>query len=145
MAHRAMIDSTAYDIYGGRTLVGGTAYSVTGGRTLADGTAYGISFASGKHMVYLTGSGGEDTVYAVIGGVTYTGSAEVEAAHGEEIEAWSFSRGGKGGVYLDGERISEAGGDGWHLTFVPVEGDLMVEFTWRELPSDSDGVWLWTV
>ena len=39
-----MIDGTAYDISGGKTLVNGTAYSVKNGKVLIGGTAYDISF-----------------------------------------------------------------------------------------------------
>lgn len=44
MAHKTLIDGTAYEITGGKTLVGGTAYGISGGKTLVGGTAYDISF-----------------------------------------------------------------------------------------------------
>lgn len=44
MAHKTLIDGTAYEITGGRTLVNGTGYTITGGRTLVNGTGYSISF-----------------------------------------------------------------------------------------------------
>ena len=44
MAHKTMIDGTAYTIKGGRTLVDGTAYAISNGRALVDGTGYDISF-----------------------------------------------------------------------------------------------------
>ena len=47
MAHKTLIDGTAYEVKGGRTLVDGTGYSIKGGRTLVDGTGYDISFLSG--------------------------------------------------------------------------------------------------
>lgn len=46
MAHKALIDGTAYEIIGGRVLDSGTAYGIAKGRTLIDGTGYDISFWS---------------------------------------------------------------------------------------------------
>lgn len=44
MAHKTMIDGTAYTVKGGRTLVDGTAYAISKGRTLVDGTGYDVNF-----------------------------------------------------------------------------------------------------
>ena len=44
MAHKTLIDGTAYTVSGGRTLVDGTSYSVKNGKVLVDGTEYDISF-----------------------------------------------------------------------------------------------------
>lgn len=44
MAHKTLINGTAYEIKGGKTLVNGTAYEIKGGKTLVGGTAYGIPF-----------------------------------------------------------------------------------------------------
>ena len=34
MAHKTLVNGTAYDITGGMTLVEGTSYSIKGGKTL---------------------------------------------------------------------------------------------------------------
>lgn len=44
MAHKTLIDSTAYTIKGGRNLVSGTWYTQKLGKTLIDGTAKTINF-----------------------------------------------------------------------------------------------------
>lgn len=44
LAHKTLIDGTAYDIVGGSTLIEGTAYSIASGRTRVDGTGYDILF-----------------------------------------------------------------------------------------------------
>lgn len=44
MAHKTLIDSTAYEITGGVTLVDGTSYSIKNGKVLVDGTEYDVSF-----------------------------------------------------------------------------------------------------
>lgn len=46
MAHKALVNGTAYEVSGGRTLVNGTGYSIAGGRTLVNGTGYDISFST---------------------------------------------------------------------------------------------------
>lgn len=46
MAHKTLIDGTAYSISGGKALVDGTAYSIKNGKTLVGGTAYGIEFGA---------------------------------------------------------------------------------------------------
>ena len=44
MAHKTLINGTAYGIDGGKTLINGTSYKVTNGKVLINGTAYDISF-----------------------------------------------------------------------------------------------------
>ena len=44
MAHKTLINGTAYGISGGKTRVNGTNYSIGKGKTLVGGTAYSISF-----------------------------------------------------------------------------------------------------
>lgn len=43
-SHQALVNGTAYNITGGRTLIGGTGYGISKGRTLIDGTGYDITF-----------------------------------------------------------------------------------------------------
>ena len=44
MAHKTLVNGTAYEISGGKALVGGTAYEIGKGKTLVGGTAYEIGF-----------------------------------------------------------------------------------------------------
>lgn len=44
MAHKVLVNGTAYAVKGGRTLIGGTGYSINRGRTLVNGTGYNIDF-----------------------------------------------------------------------------------------------------
>lgn len=46
MAHKTLVNGTAYEISGGRTLVNGTGYSIKGGRTLVNGTGYDVPMSS---------------------------------------------------------------------------------------------------
>ena len=44
MAHKTLINGTAYTVKGGRDLIAGTGYAKKQGKTLIDGTEYAISF-----------------------------------------------------------------------------------------------------
>lgn len=44
MAHKTLVDNTAYDIIGGKTLIDGTSYSVKNGKVWMGGTVYDVSF-----------------------------------------------------------------------------------------------------
>lgn len=44
MAHKTLVNGTAYDMGGGVTLVSGTSYHIKNGKVLIGGTAYDISF-----------------------------------------------------------------------------------------------------
>lgn len=48
MAHKTLIDGTAYAVKGGRDLIAGTSYQIGGGgRTLVNGTAFEVKFSDG--------------------------------------------------------------------------------------------------
>ena len=83
MAHKTLIDGTAYDIGGGVTLVEGTSYSVKNGKVLIDGTEYDISFLLPAGVLDLWGSTKSYNSincityangYWVVGGQYYDGS-----------------------------------------------------------------------
>ena len=69
MAHKTLVNGTAYEVSGGRTLVNGTGYSIDKGKTLVNGTAYTIDFDSkDKHV---NSSGEILDSWAVISAGTY--------------------------------------------------------------------------
>ena len=45
MAHKTIVNGTAYEVKGGKCLVNGTSYDIKKGRTLINGTGYDITFA----------------------------------------------------------------------------------------------------
>ena len=51
MAHKTMINGTAYDIAGGTDLIDGTSYQIVGGRTLVNGTAFEVKFDDGMTWI----------------------------------------------------------------------------------------------
>lgn len=52
MAHKTMIDGTAYSIASGKTTVDGTTYSILRGGVLIDGTKYSINFTPPELVLY---------------------------------------------------------------------------------------------
>lgn len=46
MAHKPLVNGTAYEVKGGKCLVNGTSYDIKKGRTLINGTGYDIVFSS---------------------------------------------------------------------------------------------------
>lgn len=50
MAHKTLIDGTAYSVTGGRDLIGGTGYAKKLGRTLINGTGYDVPFSKGTQI-----------------------------------------------------------------------------------------------
>ena len=46
MAHKTLVNGTAYEVKGGKCLVNGTSYAIKKGRTLIGGTGYDITFQS---------------------------------------------------------------------------------------------------
>lgn len=54
MAHKTLIDGTAYEIKGGRDLIGGTGYSKKNGKVPIDGTVYDIPLSKGIPLNTIT-------------------------------------------------------------------------------------------
>lgn len=46
MAHKTLINGTAYDIVGGSTLITGTDYDIVGGKTLTSGVGYDVNIGT---------------------------------------------------------------------------------------------------
>lgn len=52
MAHKTLVNGTAYEVNGGKCLVNGTGYDIQKGRTLIGGTGYDITFAQQYDPVF---------------------------------------------------------------------------------------------
>ena len=50
MAHKTLVNGTAYEVKGGKCIVNGTSYDIKKGRTLINGTGYDITFSSAVTM-----------------------------------------------------------------------------------------------
>lgn len=110
MAHKVLVDGTAYKVSGGRTLIDGTAYSIKNGKTLVGGTAYEVGFAE-MVTVTITGSSSRSVAYVIIDGVTYTSATTLSVPVGTVIECYATSTGKDGTktIYLNGSMVSNAG------------------------------------
>ena len=51
MAHKTLVNGTAYEVKGGKCLVNGTSYAIKKGRTLINGTGEDIVFSSGSPIL----------------------------------------------------------------------------------------------
>lgn len=111
MAHKTLIDGTAYEVSGGKTLIDGTAYSIDKGKARVDGTAYEVGFVK-MATVTITGQTGimpgQKIVYVEIDGVTYTEATEISVPIGTVITCHGgyLSAVDKGGVVLNGTIVA---------------------------------------
>ena len=89
MAHKAMIDGTAYEVGGGKAMAGGTVYDIANGKTLVDGTIRELAFSNaGPVTLNITAGAGSGNI---IGGMdTYgRGFSYVEAAGSKHTKTGS--------------------------------------------------------
>lgn len=68
-----MVNGTAYEITGGKTLVDGTSYSVKHGKVLVGGTEYDISFTKYVHLT-VSGYYSDTRAYYMLDGVAQAGT-----------------------------------------------------------------------
>ena len=66
MAHKTLVNGTAYEVKGGKCLVNGTSYDIKKGRTLIGGTGYDITFPSAGTKIETLDVG--QSVYANVNG-----------------------------------------------------------------------------
>lgn len=71
MAHKTLINGTAYALTGGKTLVGGTVYSIKNGKTLINGAAFELPFSHDIRLT-VTGSYHSSNCYYLLDGVKQT-------------------------------------------------------------------------
>lgn len=110
MAHKTLVNATAYEISGGRTLVNGTGYSIDKGKTLVGGTAYEVGFG---HPVLIAGGGiGVGAGYtATIDDVSYpfTSAWSLETVSTASVTVTSLQAMGR--ISVNGEVVFTGAGD----------------------------------
>ena len=88
MAHKTLVNGTAYDMGGGVTLVSGTSYHIKNGKVLIGGTAYDISFVLPPAVLDLWGGSGNyhhincltyANGYWVVGGQSWSSGSSLQA------------------------------------------------------------------
>ena len=103
MAHKTLIDGTAYEVSGGKTLIGGTAYNIKAGRTLVDGTGYDITLTPPPPPLQIYTIG--DT--SLQNGAIIDSESEYYGIYSDEIllGGSKTSRSGRFGFYLPVEAM----------------------------------------
>lgn len=148
MAHKTLINGTAYKVKNGKTLIGGTSYAIKNGKTLVNSTAYKIPFTyyiSGRSKYGETGelgdSGFDETCgYSIINGVRYTStfnnvpieagtqiSLKVSASHSDQQYRCY--------VTLNGKTVQDGAGTYYFTptndcTITFIKESAIVNFTW---------------
>ena len=138
MAHKTMVDGTAYGISGGKALIDGTAFSIKGGKTLVDGTAYDVGFGGAGANVKVTVSNigllvsqpNSTNAYFSIDGVKHNVAEEFVVPIGTNLSCYC-SRGsntsGKVAIYLNGAEVQYTTNDRYHAGYsYAVNGDIEV-------------------
>lgn len=86
MAHKVLINGTAYEIKPSPVLIDGTKYQIGGGRTLVGGTGYDIKI-SGDALVVIIECVQDNTASDVyIDGTNITGSKTLEVNRSSQVE-----------------------------------------------------------
>lgn len=113
MAHKTMIDGTAYEIIGGDVLIAGASYQLVGGRTLIDGTGYDINFTNPVYSI--TVRNGSSANYVQYKGEKYTAET-FEARQGGTIVVVIAQETATCNIYLDGNLVSTGEGAQYQLS-----------------------------
>ena len=100
MAHKTLIDGTAYNIKGGRDLIGGTGYAKKSGKVLIDGTVYAIEFVKKLRITIVNAIDSSN----MSGSVIYNGKAHtsgtLEVEQGETVTIALRNDGGNGWCFV---------------------------------------------
>ena len=100
MAHKTLIDGTAYNIKGGRDLIGGTGYAKKSGKVLIDGTVYAIEFVKKLKLTIVNAIDSSN----MSGSVIYNGKAHtsgtLEVEQGETVTIALRNDGGNGWCFV---------------------------------------------
>ena len=106
MAHKTLIDGTAYQVKGGRTLIDGTGYKIKKGRTLIGGTGYDIPFFEATIQILWTKGIVDRETKAE--SIDHGGSYECELGSGSTEYAESFLNIGDSKFYSSTRSITTA-------------------------------------
>lgn len=145
MAHKVLVDGTAYEISGGRTLVNGTGYSIDKGKTLVGGTAYEVGFGVPCTVTIVAfGISPNGNANVTLNGQTYSAKgvsvsndqnnptklAEITVPSGTVMSCSACTSLGnsKGTIVLNGTNVAEAASAGVTATYdYVVNGNIIVE------------------
>lgn len=121
MAHKTLVNGTAYVVAGGITLVEGTSYSVKNGKVLINGTGYEISFVLSPAVLDLWSSSDRCEIncvtyangYWVVGGIRHVGGSNYAAciAYTTDLSGtWAIKEVWSGYAFIDLNCIAYSNG-----------------------------------
>ena len=135
MAHKTLINGTAYAVKGGRDLIAGTGYAKKQGKTLIDGTEHAISFGIPMNTTITITGTSSHAIVEYNGNRLSDGVYEVEAGTQVKVIAASnhYSGKSKTKIYLNGSLIVQGTRDNnATYTFTP-EKNCTISFTKKML------------
>lgn len=112
MAHKTLIDGTAYAVKGGRDLIAGTGYAKKQGKTLIAGTARDIVLKKTEYVTVtiVNGGSGSNTNQVKYNGTLYSAPKTLTVEKGEVIQ---LKYGGEynhtGSVFINNVRKASSG------------------------------------
>lgn len=112
MAHKTLIDGTAYAVKGGRDLIAGTGYAKKQGKTLIAGTARDIVLKKTEYVTVtiVKGGSGYNTNQVKYNGTLYSAPKTLTVEKGEVIQ---LKYGGEynhtGSVFINNVRKASSG------------------------------------
>lgn len=107
MAHKTLIDGTAYAVKGGRDLIAGTGYAKKQGKTLIAGTARDIVLKKTKYatVTIVKGGSGSNTNKVKYNGTLYSAPKTLTVEKGEVIQLkYGGDFGHTGSVFINNVR-----------------------------------------
>lgn len=107
MAHKTLIDGTAYAVKGGRDLIAGTGYAKKQGKTLIAGTARDIVLKKTEYVTVtiVKGGSGPNTNQVKYNGTLYSAPKTLTVEKGEVIQLkYGGDFGHTGSVFINNVR-----------------------------------------
>jgi archaellum component FlaF (FlaF/FlaG flagellin family) len=106
MAHKTLINGTAYKVKNGKTLINGTSYKIKNGKTLVNGTSYKVDFYVPMYTITITINDAGNLYDLRINGVQYNYATTVTVPHGTEVNCTVTGDSTKN-ITLNGRRVSQ--------------------------------------
>lgn len=106
MAHKTLIDGTAYAVKGGRDLIAGTGYAKKNGKTIINGTVYKINFDKKSRIEIKNGKESFHEYGYVRHNKQKITEGTIDVEEGETLEIYLYSDYGNSYVYLHGDTIT---------------------------------------
>lgn len=147
MAHKTLIDGTAYEIKGGRDLIDGTGYDKKQGKALVDGTARAITFAPTEYVLTISGgSTVSNGAYVIYGGKKYASGTLHIPAGGNVRVIVGYYQVNNANVTLIGagtlKKLNSSGASENRYEYTPA-GNATIKFSKKKPVQQNPGLYYW--